>query len=435
MCKRCTASRAACFVGSQHPLRYVDSFAQFTSPCGSCALLVCSIPPQIPTIRRSRVAKAAFDLVQTERLDKLPAPMKYKTALLAFSLAFLLASPFRANAQSAWIQGFGQFGTGSNSAGVAMSADGSVVAGSALTVGNTFSSQRPVLWTSPGPAALAPDVPVGWTGFSRFNDLSGDGTVGTGVRLGGSFRWTSTGGFEDIPFRTATGISANGTTIVGESGDGRAALWTVGGGLNAFGPSSSYANAANSNGTIVVGIANTNIAALWDLSGSPTQRLLGTLPGGTESDAMSVSGDGSIVVGRSLTGTGAKPFRWTLETGMVELGSSNPNDFVSSVFVSGNGQYILGANFTTSEGFIWTELAGMTSVESYLLSGNVDLTGWSNVMALSITDDGRYLTGGGTYEGLTQGFVAEVVPEPSTYALLALSAAGVGAHVLRRRRK
>jgi len=158
---------------------------------------------------------------------------------------------------------------------------------------------------------------------------------------------------------------------------------------------------------------------------------------------MSVSADGSIVVGRSFTATGAKPFRWTLETGMVELGSSNPNDFASSLFVSDNGQYVLGANFISvlgptppdAAGFIWTELAGVTSVENYLLSGNVDLTGWSNVIAWSITDDGRYLTGRGTYEGLTQGFVAEVVPEPSTYALLALSAAGLGAHVLQRRRK
>jgi uncharacterized membrane protein len=353
---------------------------------------------------------------------------------IAILLAAVVFTPLRADAQSAWIQGFGQFGTGSNSVGVAMSADGSVVAGWAYTNGNTFSSQRPVLWTGPGPAALAPNVPAGWTGFSRFNDLSGDGTVGTGVRLGGSFRWTSTGGFEDIPLRTATGISADGTTIVGESFDIKAALWTAGGGANVFGPSNSYANAANSNGTIAVGQI-TNVAALWNLSGSPTQTLLGTLPGGTSSEAMSVSADGSIVVGRSLTETGAKPFRWTLETGMVELGSSNPNDFASSVFVSDNGQYVLGANFTTSEGFIWTELAGMTSVESYLLSGNVDLTGWSNLTAFGITDDGRYLTGSGIYGGQAQGFVAEVVPEPSTYALLALSAVGLGAHVMRRRRK
>lgn len=351
---------------------------------------------------------------------------------LVLALTGILASSFHASAQSAWIQGFGQFGTGADSSGVAISADGSVVAGWAFTSGTTFSSQRPVLWTSPGPAALAPNVPAGWTGFSRFNDLSGDGTVGTGVRLGGSFRWTSTGGFEDIPLRTATGISADGTTIVGESFDLKAALWTVGGGANVFGSTNSYANAANSNATIAVGQSG-NIAALWNLSGSPTETLLGTLPGDTGSEAMSVSADGRIVVGRSFTETGVyQAFRWTLETGMVDLGSLSVSDtFASAQYISGNGQYILGV----FPGFIWTELAGLTSVESYLAAGEVDLTGWSNLYATGITDDGRYLTGHGTFEGLEQGFVAEVVPEPSTYALLALAAAGLGAHVLRRRQK
>jgi hypothetical protein len=39
------------------------------------------------------------------------------------------------------------------------------------------------------------------------------------------------------------------------------------------------------------------------------------------------------------------------------------------------------------------------------------------------------------YPDITYVGVTGVIPEPSTYALLALSAAGLGGYVLRRRRK
>jgi probable HAF family extracellular repeat protein len=213
----------------------------------------------------------------------------------------------------------------------------------------------------------------------------------------------------------------------------------VAGGINIFGPGNSFAYDANSNGTIAVGHSG-EIASLWDLSGAPSQTPLGTLAGDNTSQAESVSADGTVVVGwsRNEATSSSRAFRWTFETGMTDLGRLNEDDTSTFAgFVSSNAQYILGGSFGGDglTGFIWTELAGMTSVESYLLAGGVDLTDWSGIFASGITDDGRYLTGRGTYQGLEQGFVAEVVPEPSTYALLALAAAGLGAHVLRRRRK
>ena len=369
--------------------------------------------------------------------------MQSLSSLLALSLALLAASPFSASAQSAWIQGFGQFGTGTFSSGAAISDNGSVVAGTAgIDAGGAF---RPVLWTG-NSAALVP----GLSGNGGFNDLNGDGTVGTGAGAIGSsgsqtFLWTSLGGFQPTPLANALGISSDGTTIVGEafaSGPGlggRAASWSVAGGINIFGPGNSFAYDANSNGTIAVGVSG-EIASLWDLSGPPSQTLLGTLTGDNTSQAESVSADGTVVVGFSRDGatSSARAFRWTLETGMTDLGRLN-EDATSTFanFVSSNGQYILGGSIGGDglTGLIWTELAGPTSLESYLLAGGVNLTDWSGILASGITDDGRYLTGRGTYQGLQQGFVAEVVPEPSTYVLLALAAAGLGAHVLRQRQK
>src|ERR1019366_4155499 len=123
---------------------------------------------------------------------------------------------------------------------------------------------------------------------------------------------------------SATGVSADGSVIVGTSGS-QAFRWTAGSGM--------------------VG--------------------LGYLPGGNSSSATAVSGDGSIVVGNN----NGPAFRWTAGSGMDGLGgvlvtngldSSGPAPYMSASGISADGNTIVGsvyeegADFTLEFGFVAT---------------------------------------------------------------------------------
>src|ERR1019366_8263873 len=118
---------------------------------------------------------------------------------------------------------------------------------------------------------------------------------------------------------SATGVSADGSVIVGTSGS-QAFRWTAGSGM--------------------VG--------------------LGYLPGGNSSSATAVSGDGSIVVGNGLGNDGYdEAFRWTAGSGMQSLWdvlvtnglNFDPAELLIASGISADGNTIVGSDYYSTSDY------------------------------------------------------------------------------------
>lgn len=175
--------------------------------------------------------------------------------------------------------------------------------------------------------------------------ISDDGNVVVGSSERGElsnvdmhpFRWTPQTGTVSLGFLPgfggtgrATGVSADGSVVVGWSGffDQRAFKWTESGGMqplawtNPNGFQTSYAEAISADGLTTVGFGNwENMihAVRWTDDSAGVS--LGTLPGFRTARALSVSSDGSAVVGQCSDGPqgSARAFYWSEATGMVTL--------------------------------------------------------------------------------------------------------------------
>ncbi len=88
---------------------------------------------------------------------------------------------------------------------------------------------------------------------------------------------------------------------------------------------------------------------LGDSLHAQTLTWLGTLPGGSRSEASGVSPDGLVVVGTATNSAGnSRAFRWTLPTGMVDLGTLGGESYRNSsaaVDVSADGSIVVGTSF------------------------------------------------------------------------------------------
>jgi uncharacterized membrane protein len=226
----------------------------------------------------------------------------------------------------------------------------------------------------------------------------------TGIATRQAFRWTELDGMTGLgfldpnrPSSTATGVSADGSVVVGHSQSGltgagvpriEAFRWTASDGMLGLGfpdPNRSYS-------------------------------------------AVAVSADGSVVIGDSGDPNVREAFRWTAIGGISPLGFLDPSTPYSEArALSADGSIIVGVSDTPEgfEAFRWTAIDGMQNLRDVLVGVGLDLTGWDLLGARGISADGLTIVGiARNPDGILESWAA-VIPEPSSTLLALLGVAGV----------
>jgi uncharacterized membrane protein len=247
---------------------------------------------------------------------------------------------------------------------------------------------------------------------SFMGDISADGSVVVGSAFRGgtnfkeTFRWTSATGMVGIGGTSASGVSADGSVIVGNlllpseayrwtSATGFVRLGTLSGG-------SSRAMGVSDDGSVIVGdghitspfhvvaeafrwTSETGIVGLGFLS-EPSRDF-------DASQAKAISGDGLVIVGSSVSGPfNLEAFRWTSETGMVALsdvpGANTPGVAYAASY---DGSVIVGTG--VPDAFRWTIHGGAQSIAQMLTAGGIDLGDLRLDVATGVSADGNIIVG------------------------------------------
>jgi probable HAF family extracellular repeat protein len=226
-------------------------------------------------------------------------------------------------------------------------------------------------------------------GSSGFDAIAGNLDLGQGGTTH-AFRWTRATGMVDLGTLPTTGYGAFVTSI---------------------------ANGVNADGSVIVGESSYgNVATLythafrWVLTPGTTTGTMTDIDGGaqTESDAIAVNADGSVVVGSADDGNGfigtTHAFRWTQATGMVNIGRLPGLDtYASANAVSDDGNVIvgtsshLGAIVLDQTAFRWTQSTGIQNLNTLLTNAGVNLNGAVLQTAVGITGDGQFIVGEGLF--------------------------------------
>lgn len=325
--------------------------------------------------------------------------------------------------------------------------------------------------------------------------------IGTTLSYARAFRWTLEGGMAPLgvanPFVAGTAasrVSADGSVIVGTSGfslDGNyeprnGAFWTDANTTRAAAHAVEQAyfiNDVSRDGGTLIGTTRVqgvpfpilNQAFVWEhQTGSLTE--LGTLPGGSYSQGLAASGDGTIIVGSGDSDAGfIQAWRWTENGGMQTLPGISDSAPSEAFDISADGHTIVGVTdnsvfrwndsqgvtmipspansfvlpgmdiradgemlvgtFNLEDGsfqpFIWSEELGTRELSMFLTDDmGIDLAGYTLLTASAISDDGQTIAGSAfSPQGMIEAYRV-TIPSPGAGAL-ALVALAAG----RRRRR
>src|SRR5262249_18611131 len=120
-------------------------------------------------------------------------------------------------------------------------------------------------------------------------------------------------------------------------------------------------------------------------------------------DSVSVSADGSYIVGSNAVVAGA--FRWSAKEGRIDLGPGVGRD------VSADGRYVVGYGGGNYTAWLWESIHGQRELKSILVNQyGLNLNGWQLLTADAISEDGGVVTGSADGPNGMEGYIAVLFP-------------------------
>jgi uncharacterized membrane protein len=350
--------------------------------------------------------------------------MVRQAPLILIALAIGHVSALRAHCQPPFFMGLGDLpGGGFFSYPDDISADGAVIVGASSVIGAPTYRNDAFRWTrETGMVSFgAPS-----RGIER---VSADAST---VVLGRSpnrwYYWTTADGLVEVDsdFHPA-GVSGDGSVFVGTvpttPPDWAAARWTEAGDVELLPIATKDVLSAHdvaADGSVILILERLSNNAPWRLS--TWSAVEGTtaidLPAEWSSDPefLKLADNGKVVVSSIGLGADRRGFRWTKETGAVDVGRLPDGLWMSANGVSADGSIIVGnsQNSIPQRPAIWDAVHGPRYLDDVLISElKLDdaLAGWTQLIAHGVSGDGRSVFGRGTNpDGNTEGWIAYLGP-------------------------